>query len=287
MSQDLVNLAFQAPSNDSITEKSGQSQSYGIGQQRAISNDAIIRRAMEIGIDNAKYYYIAIDSLKAPLPENWIECVTDDGYTYYYNEKTEASVWDYPDLEKYKILYRKALNNAPKKSNMPSNSSNTSNLATNNLYNTSFSAKSPSSRQRLDQLVSPSRKEAWSPVAGPNSESYSFRNSLSPNRTSSPLVNGGSPEVLLLSASERNHMFEESNEKNNVDYWYEKYETEKKNIEKLNQRFRDMENVMSKALSDDKVLIDERDQLRSEASKSALLLQKAGKDCKNFLKDVR
>ena len=37
--------------------------------------------------------WIARESLKAPLPENWKLCETDEGEEYYFNFKTGESLW--------------------------------------------------------------------------------------------------------------------------------------------------------------------------------------------------
>jgi hypothetical protein len=69
---------------------------------------AIKKRAQEIGIkdDEQGLLWIAENSLKDPLPENWIEAATEDNYIYYFNEITGESLWQHPALERYKKQYR-------------------------------------------------------------------------------------------------------------------------------------------------------------------------------------
>ena len=58
-----------------------------------------------LGIDPIKdknYLYIAIEGLKAPLPENWKPCKTKEGELYYFNFATGESIWDHPCDKFYK-----------------------------------------------------------------------------------------------------------------------------------------------------------------------------------------
>ena len=50
--------------------------------------------------------WIAREALKAPLPENWKMCYTDDREIYYFNMRTGESIWDHPMDAFYKSLYR-------------------------------------------------------------------------------------------------------------------------------------------------------------------------------------
>ena len=49
--------------------------------------------------------WIAREALKAPLPEHWKPCKTNDGEIYYFNFATGESVWDHPCDDYYKKLY--------------------------------------------------------------------------------------------------------------------------------------------------------------------------------------
>jgi hypothetical protein len=73
-------------------------------------NQNIMKRALEIGMDpykDTKLFWIAEQSLKAKMPEEWIECKTEEGRTYYFNLRNEDSTWDHPSLDHYRQLYEK------------------------------------------------------------------------------------------------------------------------------------------------------------------------------------
>ena len=50
--------------------------------------------------------WIAREALKAPLPENWRICYTEEGEIYYFNGRTGESIWDHPMDAYYKALFR-------------------------------------------------------------------------------------------------------------------------------------------------------------------------------------
>ncbi|KAJ3272022.1 hypothetical protein HK104_004588, partial [Borealophlyctis nickersoniae] len=52
-------------------------------------------------------FWIARESLKAPLPPNWKPCQTDEGNVYYFNFSTGESIWDHPCDEHYRKLYER------------------------------------------------------------------------------------------------------------------------------------------------------------------------------------
>ncbi|KAI9202509.1 uncharacterized protein BJ171DRAFT_444517 [Polychytrium aggregatum] len=52
-------------------------------------------------------FWIARESLKAPLPPNWKPCQTEDGNIYYFNFVTGESIWDHPCDEHYRKLYER------------------------------------------------------------------------------------------------------------------------------------------------------------------------------------
>ena len=54
--------------------------------------------------------WIAREALKAPLPEHWKPCKTNDGEIYYFNFASGESVWDHPCDEYYKKLYEEEKN---------------------------------------------------------------------------------------------------------------------------------------------------------------------------------
>ena len=81
---------------------------------------AVRKRIQEIGIKEKDFYYIAERSLTTPLPDNWVEAATEDGYIYYFNEKTEESVWHHPLLNKFKEQYERAVVLATQQANIQS-----------------------------------------------------------------------------------------------------------------------------------------------------------------------
>ena len=89
---ELVLLAFQTPR----TGRAAHSIQY---------SEDVVNRAKELGIVDKEYYWIAEESLRAPLEAEWIQCYTDEGYAYYWNSVTEVSSWEHPGLDYYKQLY--------------------------------------------------------------------------------------------------------------------------------------------------------------------------------------
>ncbi|KAI8806283.1 hypothetical protein BJ742DRAFT_367411 [Cladochytrium replicatum] len=74
------------------------------------SEDEVIEYAKFLGMDteNEKHLlWIARESLKAPLPEDWKPCQTEDNNVYYFNFKTGESIWDHPCDEHYRKLYER------------------------------------------------------------------------------------------------------------------------------------------------------------------------------------
>ena len=50
--------------------------------------------------------WIAREALKAPLPENWRICYTEDRDVYYFNMRTGESIWDHPMDAYYTALFK-------------------------------------------------------------------------------------------------------------------------------------------------------------------------------------
>ncbi|TPX32185.1 hypothetical protein SmJEL517_g04616 [Synchytrium microbalum] len=72
------------------------------------SDEEILEYAQFLGMDVEKekdLFWIARESLKAPLPPNWKPCSTDDNTVYYFNFTTGESLWDHPCDEHYRKLY--------------------------------------------------------------------------------------------------------------------------------------------------------------------------------------
>jgi hypothetical protein len=71
----------------------------------------IRRRAAELGIDEntqSEFFWIAEQSLDAPLPEGWRETV-EGGIPCYINNFTEVKVDKHPGLDYYKHLFQTLL----------------------------------------------------------------------------------------------------------------------------------------------------------------------------------
>mmetsp|Transcript_4213 Transcript_4213/g.8319 ORF Transcript_4213/g.8319 Transcript_4213/m.8319 type:complete len:105 (-) Transcript_4213:1073-1387(-) len=69
----------------------------------------IVEYAQWIGMDvqaDKDLLWIAREGLKAPLPEGWKPCKTEEGSIYYFNSSTGESLWDHPSDDLYKKLYK-------------------------------------------------------------------------------------------------------------------------------------------------------------------------------------
>jgi centrosomal protein CEP164 len=72
------------------------------------TEDEILEYASWLGMDveqEKELFWIAREGLKAPLPEHWKPCKTNEGEIYYFNFATGDSVWDHPCDAYYKNLY--------------------------------------------------------------------------------------------------------------------------------------------------------------------------------------
>ena len=61
----------------------------------------------------SELFWIARDSLKAPLPKDWkpwyylfIKSQSEDGNIYYFNFVTGESIWDHPCDETFREMYK-------------------------------------------------------------------------------------------------------------------------------------------------------------------------------------
>ena len=73
-------------------------------------NQGIVEHARYLGMDpeiDAKYLWIAKESLVAPVPEGWSQESTYSGAPYYYNHFTGESRWEHPKDAEYSELFRK------------------------------------------------------------------------------------------------------------------------------------------------------------------------------------
>ena len=94
----------------------------------AEQNQTIMNRAIEIGMDpykDSKLFWIAEQSLKAKLPDEWVECTDDDGRVYYFNLRNEDSTWEHPTLEHYRQMYAKVKKQQEVESKMANRESST------------------------------------------------------------------------------------------------------------------------------------------------------------------
>jgi hypothetical protein len=72
-------------------------------------DEEIQEYAEYLGIDleeDKDLLYIARDGLRAPLPEPWKACRTQEGEIYYYNTDTSLSRWEHPLDEFYRKQYQ-------------------------------------------------------------------------------------------------------------------------------------------------------------------------------------
>lgn len=77
------------------------------GQDCEASEGELEEYAEYIGIDPAKepeLMWIAKEGLRAPLPEGWRACLTNDNEIYYFNFQSGNSLWDHPMDEQYREM---------------------------------------------------------------------------------------------------------------------------------------------------------------------------------------
>ncbi|KAI3646435.1 hypothetical protein MP228_009363 [Amoeboaphelidium protococcarum] len=72
-----------------------------IDEEYEPNDEEIKEYAKYIGMDlsnpvDIELLWIAREGLKAPLPNDWKPCQTDDGEVYYFNFKSGESIWDHP-----------------------------------------------------------------------------------------------------------------------------------------------------------------------------------------------
>eukprot|EP00949_MAST-11_sp_MAST-11-sp1_P002857 g2857.t1 len=73
----------------------------------AFDNDVVEYAEQCLGMDrteDAAYFWIAETALSAPLPSGWYSADSEDGFTYFYNDKGE-STWDLPFTAVYKKFF--------------------------------------------------------------------------------------------------------------------------------------------------------------------------------------
>jgi len=77
---------------------------------------AVLNRAIELGFEledniDKSLLWIAeksliVDVSESALPDGWIECFTEEGYKYYWNDQNEESSWVNPNLFQYQTLFQ-------------------------------------------------------------------------------------------------------------------------------------------------------------------------------------
>ena len=95
--------------NDAIHKMKSSILEENLDENYEPTTQEIQEYARFLGMDPDKdreLLWIARESLKAPLPENWKPCQTEDGDIYYFNFKTGESIWDHPCDEHYRNLYK-------------------------------------------------------------------------------------------------------------------------------------------------------------------------------------
>ncbi len=73
------------------------------------SSEEILEYAQFLGMDldrDQDLFWIAREGLKAPLPEPWKPCKTEENDIYYFNFSNGDSVWEHPCDEYYRNLYQ-------------------------------------------------------------------------------------------------------------------------------------------------------------------------------------
>lgn len=117
-------------------------------------------RCLEIGIQDPRLIFIAEQSLSAPLPPNWVQCTTEDGYIYYYNDNTDESCWEHPSLHFYKQLYIQKLQELQRLDQLKYVESGRQHFLE-DMAPTSSSVIKPNATDSLLPSSSPSKIEAW------------------------------------------------------------------------------------------------------------------------------
>jgi len=288
---DLAKLALGSPS----PLKQHQHNNISNNNSNSI-NENIENRAQEIGIYDRRFYWIAEESLAEELPENWVECTTDDGYIYYYNDATDDSVWEHPALDKYKQLYAKVL-----KENGIILKENTS------LYN------SPNQKSKEQQLKSSNtpQREAWNNDNNNNTletikENRDKENSdndskRTPNNNydinsniRSPSSHGSYDRSDKSYSNSEESDYDDDKDKENEElldlekpenYWHNKYEMmheEKNRIDALNRK---IEGVLQQSVMEQSKLHDEKHRLEKEDKNCAKELREEGEKALNFLEE--
>ncbi|KAL9655096.1 hypothetical protein ABK040_008877 [Willaertia magna] len=74
-------------------------------EQEEPTEEDVIQYAKWLGLDpveDSDLMHIALEGIKAPLPEGWRPCQTEEGQLFYFNFNTGDSIWDHPMDAYYK-----------------------------------------------------------------------------------------------------------------------------------------------------------------------------------------
>ena len=293
---DLAKLAFGSPSPISSSSLYKAAANNTTNNADNYTNEAIENRAQELGITDQEYYWIAEKSLVAVLPDNWVECTTDDGYIYYYNDDTDESVWEHPGLDKYKQLYMKVLKdkgvvlkenntlyNSPKQTSkeQPKGSTSTP-QAWNNENNMLATINENRDKENFDNdsRRTPSNYDA-TPTKRTPSNNSSHGTSDRSDRSYSNSDESDYDGEKEKEDEEDEHIDLEKPE----NYWHHKYEEmheEKNRIDALNRK---IEGVLQQSVMEQSKLHDEKHRLEKKIEDCAKQLREAGEKSLNFIEE--
>jgi hypothetical protein len=60
--------------------------------------------------EESELLWVAREGLKAPLPEHWKPCRSEDDEIYYFNFQSGESVWEHPCDDYYRKLFTEEIN---------------------------------------------------------------------------------------------------------------------------------------------------------------------------------
>ena len=107
---DFLAMAFRKDVKSPRTSTKSETKSGEMSaSQKKQFETAVNRRIQEIGIKEKQFYYIAENSLRVKLPDEWVQAATEDGFLYYFNEKSDESIWTHPLLDQFKEQYAQAM----------------------------------------------------------------------------------------------------------------------------------------------------------------------------------
>lgn len=259
-------------------------------------NQNIMNRAIEIGMDpykDSKLFWIAEQSLKSKLPDEWMECTTEEGQVYYFNLRNEDSTWEHPALDHYRQLYQKV----KRQQEIPDSPVKTPTLKE-PLPDISISPRVPNSNSNSKTNSKSSAKEAWSVEKKKKSSPRGGKGgseSLSPRGTPVPggaIKPSSSTLTALLDVPESPRLIAAHALKQKRDaeklggdaaFWRSRYELKETEVDALAKQVHNLEKDLQVNLLQGARLVDENHKLK--------LLQEEGAGklrvkCTNILKHL-